>query len=107
MAYKVASFELVDIPLIRYIALKNNPIILSTGMASLAEIEEAVNTIKSCGNNNIILLKCASAYLAITDDMNLATIRNMAETFGVITGLSDHSMGQLVQCVLLLWGKDD
>ena len=94
-AYKIASFELVDIPLIKYIASKNKPIIMSTGMASLAEIEEAVNAIKSCGNNDIILLKCASAYPAITDDMNLATIRNMAETFGVITGLSDHSMGSV------------
>lgn len=68
---------------------------MSTGMASLAEIEEAVNTIKSQGNNDIILMKCASAYPAITDDMNLATISDMAETFGTITGLSDHSMGSV------------
>ena len=105
-AYKIASFELVDIPLIRYIASKNKPIIMSTGMASLAEIEEAVNAIKSCGNNDIILLKCASAYPAITDDMNLATIRNMAETFGVITGLSDHSMGSVgAVCAVAMGAK--
>ena len=105
-AYKIASFELVDIPLIKYIASKNKPIIMSTGMASLAEIEEAVNAIKSCGNNDIILLKCASAYPAITDDMNLATIRNMAETFGVITGLSDHSMGSVgAVCAVAMGAK--
>ena len=105
-AYKIASFELVDIPLIRYIASKNKPIMMSTGMASLAEIEEAVNTIKSQGNNDIILLKCASAYPAITDDMNLATIRNMAETFGVITGLSDHSMGSVgAVCAVAMGAK--
>ena len=105
-AYKIASFELVDIPLIRYIASKNKPIMMSTGMASLAEIEEAVNTIKSQGNNDIILLKCASAYPAITDDMNLATIRNMAETFRVITGLSDHSMGSVgAVCAVAMGAK--
>ena len=105
-AYNIASFELVDIPLIRYIASKNKPIMMSTGMASLAEIEEAVNTIKSQGNNDIILLKCASAYPAITDDMNLATIRNMAETFRVITGLSDHSMGSVgAVCAVAMGAK--
>ena len=105
-AYKIASFELVDIPLIRYIASKNKPIMMSTGMASLAEIKEAVNTIKSQGNNDIILLKCASAYPAITDDMNLATIRNMAETFRVITGLSDHSMGSVgAVCAVAMGAK--
>ena len=105
-AYKIASFELVDIPLIKYIASKNKPIIMSTGMASLAEIEEAVNAIKSCGNNDIILLKCASAYPAITDDMNLATIRNMAETFGVIAGISDHSMGSVgAVCAVAMGAK--
>ena len=101
-AYKIASFELVDIPLIKYIASKNKPIIMSTGMASLAEIEEAVNAIKSCGNNDIILLKCASAYPAITDDMNLATIRNMAETFGVITGLSIKNLNKKGRAFLLM-----
>lgn len=105
-AYKIASFELVDIPLIKYIASMNKPIIMSTGMASLAEIEEAVNAIKQAGNENIILLKCASAYPAITDDMNLKTIANMSEVFGVITGLSDHSMGSVgAVCAVAMGAK--
>lgn len=93
--YKVASFEIVDIPLIRYIASKGKPIILSTGMASLGEIEEAVTAIREEGNNQIALLKCSSAYPAISDEMNLKTLVNMAEVFQVPTGLSDHSMGSI------------
>ena len=93
--YKIASFEVVDIPLIKYVASKGKPIIMSTGMASLGEIEDAVNTIKGCGNNQIALLKCASAYPAITDEMNLKTMQNMAEVFDVPVGLSDHSMGSV------------
>ena len=93
--YKIASFELVDIPLIKYVASKGKPIIMSTGMGSLGEIEDAVNAIRSKGNNQIALLKCSSAYPAISSDMNLKTMVNMAETFGVAVGLSDHSMGSL------------
>lgn len=93
--YKVASFELVDIPLIQYIASKKKPIIMSTGMSNLGEIEEAVNAIREQGNNEIILLRCASAYPAITDQMNLKTMQNMGEVFGVPVGLSDHSMGSV------------
>ena len=93
--YKIASFEIVDIPLIRYIASKGKPIIMSTGMASLGEIEDAVKEIRAQGNEQIALLKCSSAYPAITGDMNLKTLVNMAETFQVPTGLSDHSMGSL------------
>lgn len=93
--YKVASFEIVDIPLIRYIASKGKPIILSTGMASLGEIEEAVTAIREEGNSQIALLKCSSAYPAISDEMNLKTLVNMAEVFQVPTGLSDHSMGSI------------
>lgn len=93
--YKIASFELVDIPLIKYVASKGKPIIMSTGMGSIGEIEDAVNAIRSQGNNQIALLKCSSAYPAISDDMNLKTMVNMAETFGVEVGLSDHSMGSL------------
>lgn len=93
--YKIASFELVDLPLIQYVASKGKPIIMSTGMATLAEISEAVETIRATGNQQIALLKCASAYPAITDEMNLKTMQNMAETFGVPTGLSDHSMGSV------------
>ena len=93
--YKIASFEIVDIPLIKYVASKGKPIIMSTGMSTLGEIEDAVNAVRSQGNNQLALLKCASAYPAITDEMNLMTMKNMAEVFGVPVGLSDHSMGSV------------
>ena len=93
--YKVASFELVDIPLLRYIARTGKPMIMSTGMASLEEIEEAVQAVREEGNEQIALLKCSSAYPAIPTDMNLRTIQDMAEKFQIPTGLSDHSMGSL------------
>ncbi|MCF0130508.1 MAG: N-acetylneuraminate synthase family protein, partial [Pseudobutyrivibrio sp.] len=93
--YKIASFELVDIPLIKYVASKGKPMIISTGMATLEEIERAVNTVKACNNYEYALLRCASAYPAITDEMNLATMKNMKEVFSVPVGLSDHSMGSV------------
>ena len=93
--YKIASFEIVDIPLVKYIASKQKPVILSTGMSSLGEIEDAVNAIKSEGNNQICLLKCSSSYPAIPDDMNLSTMITIKETFGTVVGLSDHTMGDL------------
>lgn len=92
-AYKTASFEIVDLPLIRNIAEKGKPIILSTGMATLAEIDEAVRTIRETGNNQIALLKCTSAYPAPPEEMNLRTIPHLAEAFGVPVGLSDHTLG--------------
>lgn len=92
--YKIASFELVDIPLIDYVASKNKPIIMSTGMGTIGEIELAVSTIRKY-HNNIVLLKCSSAYPAVTNQMNLKTMINMRETFGIPTGLSDHSMGSV------------
>lgn len=92
--YKIASFELVDIPLIEYIASKNKPIILSTGMGTLDEIEDAVSTIRRY-HNKLILLKCSSAYPAVTDEMNLKTIKDMSEHFSLPVGLSDHSLGAL------------
>jgi len=91
--YKVASFEIMDIPLIEYIASKGKPMIMSTGVASLSDIEEAVNTCKRMGNDQIILLKCTSSYPAKIEDSNLNTIPNMRETFGVEVGLSDHTLG--------------
>ena len=89
--YKIASFEVVDTPLIEYIASKGKPIIMSTGMASLGEIEDAVKAVHSKNNNQLVLLRCASAYPAVTDEMNLKTMVNMKETFQVPVGLSDHS----------------
>lgn len=94
-AYKIASFELVDLPLIRYAASKGKPIIMSTGMATLAEIDDAVRAVREMGNDQLALLRCASAYPAITDQMNLRTMQNMRETFGVPVGLSDHSFGSV------------
>lgn len=91
--YKIASFEVVDIPLIKYVASKGKPMIMSTGMATLGEIEEAVNAVFEMGNRNLCLLKCSSAYPARLEDMNLKTMANLSEAFKVPVGLSDHSMG--------------
>lgn len=92
-AYKVASFEITDIPLIEYIASKGKPVILATGIANLSDIEEAVNACKRMENNQIAVLKCTSAYPAPFKDINLRTIPNLAETFNVVAGLSDHTLG--------------
>ena len=92
-AYKISSFELVDIPLLRYIAQKEKPVFLSTGMGTQGEIQEAVDTILSAGNKKLTLLKCSSAYPADPAHMNLLTIPDMANRFGLPVGLSDHSMG--------------
>ena len=92
-AYKVASFEITDIPLIEYIASKGKPVIISTGIATLSDIEEAVNACRRVGNDQIILLKCTSAYPTPIEEANLRTIPNLAETFGVLSGLSDHTLG--------------
>ncbi len=91
--YKIASFELVDIPLIEYIASKNKPIIMSTGMGTLEEIEEAVNAVYSTGNRQLALMKCSSAYPAKSSEMNLRTITDLKRRFEIPVGLSDHSMG--------------
>ena len=94
-AYKVASYELVDIPLIRYIASKGKPMIISTGMGSIEEIEEAIQVCKDEHNDQIVLLKCCSEYPAPWKDMKLGNIPDMKERFGLPIGLSDHSAGSL------------
>ena len=93
LAYKVASFEITDIPLIEYIASKGKPVIISTGIATLADIEEAVNACRRMGNDQIALLKCTSAYPAPLEEVNLRTIPNLGDTFNTVVGLSDHTLG--------------
>ncbi|MCB2182810.1 MAG: pseudaminic acid synthase [Desulfobulbaceae bacterium] len=102
--YKVASFELVDKPLLQKIASTGKPVIMSTGMASLAEIDEAVKTLRENGTTEIALLKCTSAYPAPLEEMNLRTISHLAQTFAVATGLSDHSMGLAVPVAAVALG---
>jgi len=92
-AYKIASFEITDIPLIEYVASKGKPIIISTGIATLSDIEEAVNACKRMGNEQIALLKCVSTYPTPLEDVNLRTIPNLADTFKTVVGLSDHTLG--------------
>lgn len=92
-AYKIASFEITDYELVEYVASKMKPIIISTGIATYEEIEDVVNICKRVGNKNIILLKCTSAYPAPMELANLKMIPDMAETFGVISGFSDHTIG--------------
>lgn len=91
-AYKIASFELVDLALIRRVAQTGKPIIMSTGMATLAEIDEAVRTAREAGAQQIALLKCNSAYPAPAEEMNLRTIPHLTEAFGTPAGLSDHTL---------------
>lgn len=95
-AYKVASFEINDIPLIRRIARIGKPIIFATGIAYLEDIERALAVCKEEGNEQVILLKCTSTYPSPYEDMNLKVIPHMAETFDCLAGLSDHSMGTAV-----------
>lgn len=95
-AYKIASFELVDLPLISRVAQTGKPLILSTGMSTLAELEEAVSTARQAGAGPIALLKCTSAYPADPAEMNLRTIADLASRFGVVSGLSDHTLGVTV-----------
>lgn len=94
--HKVASFENVDIPLLQKIAATGKPVIMSTGMATLAEIDEAVRTLRQAGCSDLVLLKCTSAYPAPADEANLRTIPHLAATFGCPAGLSDHTMGAAV-----------
>ena len=92
-AYKIASFEITDYELIRYAASKGKPMIISTGIATIQEIQDAVDICRSEGNDEIVLLKCTSAYPAPPEEANLRTIPNLDETFGVVAGFSDHTLG--------------
>jgi pseudaminic acid synthase len=103
-AYKIASFEITDYELIRYTASKSRPIIISTGIASIDEIQDAVDICRAEGNNDIVLLKCTSAYPAALEDANLMTIPNLATTFGVISGFSDHTLGATAPVVATTLG---
>ena len=91
--YKVASFEITDIPLIEYIASKGKPMIISTGIAGLEDIKLALNACKKMGNEDVALLKCTSSYPAPMEEANLIMIKDLADRFGVISGLSDHTLG--------------
>ena len=91
--YKIASFEITDIPLIEYAASKGKPMIISTGIAEIVDIELAIEACKKVGNNDITILKCTSAYPADPKDANLLTIPDIKSRFGVKVGLSDHTMG--------------
>ena len=102
--YKIASFELVDIPLIKYIASKQKPIIMSTGMGSEEEIDLAVKTILAEGNDELILLKCTSSYPANVAEMNLLAIQTLQEKYGVCVGLSDHSMSNDISIAAVCLG---
>ncbi len=103
-AFKVASFELVDLPLIEYMAGKGKPLIMSTGLATYEEIQEAVVAARRGGAVEVALLKCTSAYPAPAESMNLRTIPHMAETFGVPVGLSDHTLGWTVPVAAVALG---
>ena len=104
VAYKVASFELVDLSLLCRIAATGKPVIMSTGMATLAEIDEAVHVLQKAGCHELALLKCTSAYPAQPEDINLRTISHLAETFGVVSGLSDHTLGIAVPVAAVAQG---
>ena len=102
--HKVASFELVDIPLLKKIAATGKPVIMSTGMATLAEIDEAVHTLRENGTEEMVLLKCTSSYPAPHEEINLRTIPHLSEAFGCPAGLSDHTMGSAVAVAAVALG---
>lgn len=103
-AHKIASFEIVDLPLIRRVARTGKPTIISTGMASMAEIDDAVRAFRQAGGRELALLKCTSAYPSPPEDMNLRTIPHLGETFGTVAGLSDHTMGVAVPVAAVALG---
>lgn len=103
-AYKIASFEITDIPLIEYVASKGKPVIISTGIATHEDIELALEACYRMGNKAVALLKCTSSYPAPIEEANMVMVKDMAERYGVITGLSDHTMGSTVPVVATCFG---
>lgn len=103
-AYKIASFEITDIPLIEYVASKGKPIIISTGIAEVEDIQLALDACKRVGNSDVALLKCTSSYPAPIDEANLMMVKDLAERFNVVTGLSDHTMGSTAPIVATVMG---
>ena len=103
-AYKIASFEIVDLPLVAYVAAKRKPMIISTGMANLREIEEAVTTARDHGCEELVLLHCISSYPAPDEQSNVRTVPDLADRFGVVTGLSDHTFGSAVAVASIALG---
>jgi N-acetylneuraminate synthase len=103
-AFKIASFEAVDLPLIRYAAAKGKPLIISTGMANLAEIEAARDAALAAGAAGVVLLHCVSSYPAVTEDANVRTVADMATRFGCPVGLSDHTMGTAASVAAIALG---
>jgi pseudaminic acid synthase len=103
-AYKIASFEITDIPLIEYVASKMKPIIISTGIAELADIELALDACHRMGNYDIALLKCTSSYPAPIEEANLCMVKDLAERYNVISGLSDHTLGSTAPVVATVFG---
>ena len=105
-AYKIASFEITDIPLIEYVASKGKPIIISTGIASMEDIDLAIQTCLDAGNDQIALLKCTSSYPSPLDEINLNTIPDMIERFDCVIGLSDHTLGGEVSTAAVALGAN-
>ncbi|MDM1362589.1 pseudaminic acid synthase [Myroides marinus] len=103
-AYKIASFEITDIPLIKYVASKGKPVIISTGIATHEDIELAIKTCQEVGNNDIVILKCTSSYPAPIEEANMIMVKDFAERYNVLTGLSDHTMGATVPVVATCFG---
>jgi len=103
-AYKIASFEITDIPLIEYTASKGKPVIISTGIAGQEDIELALDACRRMGNNDVALLKCTSQYPAPIEDANMIMVKDLAERYNVISGLSDHTMGSTVPIVATSMG---
>lgn len=103
-AYKIASFEITDMPLIEYVASKGKPVIISTGIAEIEDIELALDACHRMGNYDIALLKCTSSYPAPIEEANMCMVKDLAERFNVVTGLSDHTIGSTVPVVATCFG---